>query len=66
MLKRLVAELRDSGIAVYFADVHAPVLERARETGLLEVVADGHASSPRWTWPSARSRGTQHIRRRGS
>jgi len=27
---------------VYFADVHAPVLERARETGLLEVVGDGH------------------------
>ncbi len=42
VLKRLVAELRDGGMAVYFADVHAPVLERARETGLLEIVADGH------------------------
>jgi predicted DNA-binding protein with PD1-like motif len=29
-------------LAVYFADVHAPVLERARETGLLGVVAEGH------------------------
>lgn len=36
MLKGLVDELQASGIAVYFADVHAPVLERARETGLLE------------------------------
>jgi sulfate permease, SulP family len=35
MLKGLVDELQASGIAVYFADVHAPVLERARETGLL-------------------------------
>jgi high affinity sulfate transporter 1 len=38
VLKGLVAELRDDGMAVYFANVHAPVLERARETGLLEVV----------------------------
>jgi high affinity sulfate transporter 1 len=42
VLKRLVAEFRDGGVAVYFADVHAPVLERARETGLLEVVGDAH------------------------
>ena len=35
MLKGLVDELQASGIAVYFADVHAPVLERAREAGLL-------------------------------
>jgi MFS superfamily sulfate permease-like transporter len=35
MLKGLVGELQASGIAVCFADVHAPVLERARETGLL-------------------------------
>jgi SulP family sulfate permease len=41
-LKRLVDELQANGLAVYFADVHAPVLERARETGLLEVVAEGH------------------------
>jgi SulP family sulfate permease len=36
VLKGLVAELRGTGVAVYFANVHAPVLERARETGLLE------------------------------
>jgi MFS superfamily sulfate permease-like transporter len=41
VLKRLVAELRGSGVVVHFADVHAPVLERARETGLLEAVGDG-------------------------
>ena len=41
VLKRLVAELRGSGVVVYFADVHAPVLERARETRLLEAVGDG-------------------------
>jgi SulP family sulfate permease len=41
-LKRLVDELQANGLAVYFADVHAPVLERARETGLLEAVAEGH------------------------
>jgi len=36
VLEGLVAELRGTGVAVYFANVHAPVLERARETGLLE------------------------------
>jgi MFS superfamily sulfate permease-like transporter len=41
-LKRLVDELQANGLAVYFADVHAPVLERARETGILGVVAEGH------------------------
>jgi sulfate permease, SulP family len=35
MLKGRVGELQASGIAVCFAGVHAPVLERARETGLL-------------------------------
>jgi SulP family sulfate permease len=40
MLKGLVAELRGVGVAVYFANVHAPVLERARETGLYEAVGD--------------------------
>jgi SulP family sulfate permease len=39
-LKGLVAELRASGLAIRFANVHAPVLERARETGLLEAVGD--------------------------
>jgi high affinity sulfate transporter 1 len=42
VLRRLVSELRDGGMAVHLADVHAPVLERARETGLLGVVGDGH------------------------
>jgi SulP family sulfate permease len=41
MLSGLVRELRASGVAVYFANVHAPVLERARETGLLDAVGDG-------------------------
>jgi SulP family sulfate permease len=41
VLKGLVEELRRNGMAVYFANVHAPVLERARETGLLEVAGDG-------------------------
>jgi SulP family sulfate permease len=38
MLKGLVAELHADGLAVFFVNVHAPVLRRARETGLLEVV----------------------------
>jgi high affinity sulfate transporter 1 len=41
VLKALVAELRDGGVEVYFANVHAPVLERARDAGLLD--ADGEA-----------------------
>ena len=40
VLKGLVVELRGAGVAVYFANVHAPVLERARETGLYEAVGD--------------------------
>ena len=40
-LKGLIKELRDSGIPVSFADVHAPVLERARETGLLGAIGEG-------------------------
>jgi MFS superfamily sulfate permease-like transporter len=38
MLKGLIAELRGSGTLVYVANVHAPVLDRARATGLLEEV----------------------------
>jgi len=38
----LVRELQASDVAVYFADVHAPVAERARETGLLDAVDEGH------------------------
>jgi len=43
MLKGLLKKLRDEGIDVYFADVHAPVLKRARETGSLESVGEGRA-----------------------
>lgn len=42
VLKGLVAELRASGMVVRFADVHGPVLERAREAGLLDAVGDGN------------------------
>jgi len=42
MLKSLVTHLRASGIEVYVASVHAPVRDRARETGLLEVVGADH------------------------
>jgi sulfate permease, SulP family len=35
-LKGLVAGLSSMGVTVSFANVHAPVLERARETGLLD------------------------------
>ena len=41
MLKGLVEELRRNGLAVAFASVHAPVLERARETGLFGAAGEG-------------------------
>ncbi len=41
MFKGLLKKLRDQGIDVYVADVHAPVQERARQTGLLEFVGEG-------------------------
>jgi high affinity sulfate transporter 1 len=41
VLRGLVTELRGGGIEVAFASVHAPVLERARATGLLEAVGEG-------------------------
>ena len=41
VLKGLILELRARGIAVYVAGVHAPVLERARDTGLLDAVGEG-------------------------
>ena len=43
MLKGLLKKLQDEGIDVYFADVHAPVLERARETHFLAIVDEGRA-----------------------
>jgi sulfate permease, SulP family len=42
VLTGLVAELRAGGVEVYFVNVHAPVLDRARETGFLEAVGGGH------------------------
>jgi SulP family sulfate permease len=41
VLTGLVTELRRTGLMVAFANVHAPVLERAGETGLLEAAGDG-------------------------
>ncbi len=42
MLKSLVKELHENGIDVYLADVHAPVLEHGRKTGLLESIGEDH------------------------
>ncbi len=42
MVKGLVKQLHDGGLQVYFADVHAPILERGRETGLLEAIGEDH------------------------
>jgi MFS superfamily sulfate permease-like transporter len=42
VLASLVRELHGSGMAVSFANVHAPVLEQAREHGLLAAVGEGH------------------------
>ena len=42
MLSSLVKELQGKGIAVYVAEVHAPVLERARHSGLLDLLGEDH------------------------
>lgn len=42
VVKGLIKELRGSGIDIYFAEVHAPVLEHARKTGLLEGIGADH------------------------
>lgn len=42
MLMRLLTELQGAEIETYFADVHAPVLERAAHAGLAEVVPADH------------------------
>jgi SulP family sulfate permease len=42
VIQSLVKELRGNGIAVYFADVHAPVLEYSRRTGLLDFIGEDH------------------------
>jgi MFS superfamily sulfate permease-like transporter len=39
-LKSLVKELRAKNISVYFAEVHAPIREFSRRTGLLELVGE--------------------------
>ncbi len=43
MLKGLIKELRAKNIAVYVADVHAPVREFSRRAGLLELVGEDRA-----------------------
>jgi sulfate permease, SulP family len=42
VLKSLVKELQGKGIAVAMADVHTPVREFSRKTGLLELVGEDH------------------------
>jgi SulP family sulfate permease len=42
VLKGLWNELRGKGIDVYVAEVHAPVLEYGRQTGLLEAIGEDH------------------------
>jgi STAS domain len=42
VLKGLVKELQVKGIAVYLADVHAPVREFRQRTGLLELISEDH------------------------
>ena len=42
VLKSLVKELQGSGVRVAFADVHAPVREFGRKTGLLDLIGEDH------------------------
>jgi len=42
VLKGLVKELHSNGIAVYWVEVHAPVLEYGRQTGLLDAIGEDH------------------------
>jgi high affinity sulfate transporter 1 len=42
VIKGLVRELHLKGIEVYLAEVHAPVLEHGRKTGLLESIGEDH------------------------
>lgn len=42
VLKGLVKELHGNGIDVYLAEVHAPVLEYGRQTGLLDAIGEDH------------------------
>ena len=42
IINSLVKELHRKGIDVYIADVHAPVFEHGRKTGLLESIGEDH------------------------
>jgi len=42
ILRGLLKELHGKGIAVYVAELHLPVLEYGRQTGLLEVLGEDH------------------------
>jgi len=42
MLIGLLRELQAAGIAVYLADVHAPVLAESRKAGLIDVIGEDH------------------------
>ena len=42
MLKSLVRELQGKGIAIYVAEVHAPVRELASQAGLLDLIGEDH------------------------
>jgi sulfate permease, SulP family len=42
MVVGLVKQLREGGLDVYFADVHATMLEHGHETGLLEAIGEDH------------------------
>jgi SulP family sulfate permease len=42
VLKGLVLELKEKGIAIYVAEVHAPVLEFGQRTGLMEIIGEDH------------------------
>ena len=42
VLGGLVRDLKGRGIDVYFADVHAPVLQHVREAGVLAEIGDDH------------------------
>jgi MFS superfamily sulfate permease-like transporter len=42
VIKGLVKELHGNGIDVCWAEVHAPVLEYGRQTGLLEAFGEDH------------------------
>ena len=42
VLKRLLVELKAKGIDIYMAEMHAPVREQSRRTGLLEMIGEDH------------------------